>query len=113
MRIFPPFTSCLPLSLLQAAAAARIKGRPDIFFAAADGDIALVADHLTSDPTLAHARDSRLCTNLVPDIIILILRTYLVRRSETPLHFSAAGGHTHICNLLLQSAADVNAVSKR
>jgi hypothetical protein len=40
----------------QAAAAARIAGKPDIVEAAGSGDHALVADHLLVDPTRARTR---------------------------------------------------------
>jgi hypothetical protein len=45
---------------LQAAAAARIAGQPlipDIIAAAVSGDLALVQDHLTSDPSCVGRRD--------------------------------------------------------
>ena len=51
-----PDCSCSPLLVAQVAAAARIAGKPDIFDAAESCDLALVADHLTVDPTLACAR---------------------------------------------------------
>ncbi len=41
---------------LQAAAAARIEGKPDIFAAMASGDLALVQDHLTADPSCVGRR---------------------------------------------------------
>jgi hypothetical protein len=71
---------------LQAAAAARIAGKPDIIAAATSGDLALVQDHLTVDPSCVLGR---------PD--------------WTPLHRSAACGHLEITRLLLQCKADVNA----
>jgi hypothetical protein len=40
-----------PDSSLQAAAAARITGKPSIFQAAENGDFALVKDHVTVDPS--------------------------------------------------------------
>ncbi len=39
----------------QAAAKARIAGKGDIFEAAASGDLAFLADHLTVDPKRARA----------------------------------------------------------
>jgi len=44
-------------SVLQAAAAARIQGKPDIFEAARSGDLSLVRDHLTADPSCVDRRD--------------------------------------------------------
>ena len=42
----------------QAAAAARIAGKGDIFDAVSRGDLALVQDHLTADPSCVHAKNS-------------------------------------------------------
>jgi hypothetical protein len=42
---------------LQAAAAARIAGKPDILAAAQNGDFALVRDHLTADASCVGRRD--------------------------------------------------------
>jgi hypothetical protein len=96
--------------LLQAAAAARITHKPDIFFAAADGDIALVLDHLLVDPTLVNARNDR---SLTPVRGLACFVAHLACRNETPLHFSAAAGHAYICELLLHGGTNVNAKSKR
>jgi hypothetical protein len=41
----------------QAAAAARIAGKPDIITAAMDGDISLVGDHITADPSSVNQED--------------------------------------------------------
>jgi hypothetical protein len=41
---------------LQAAAAARIAGKPSIIEAAKSGDIGLVRDHVTADPACIHKR---------------------------------------------------------
>ena len=55
---FPPLHSRAPMSfVLQAAAAARIKGKPDIFKAAKSGDLSLVRDHVTADPSCVGRRD--------------------------------------------------------
>ncbi len=45
-------------TLWQAAAAARIIGRPDIFAAAESGDVALVEDHATADAASVGLRDA-------------------------------------------------------
>ena len=52
----PLSTSCSPLPLAQAAAAARIADKPDIIEACKKRDLALMADHLMVDPTRARAR---------------------------------------------------------
>ena len=41
----------------QAAAAALIAGKGDMIDAAKSGDLALVQDHLTADPSCVHAKD--------------------------------------------------------
>ena len=41
----------------QAAAAARIADRDDIWKAAGKGDLALVRDHVTADPASVHKKD--------------------------------------------------------
>ena len=42
---------------LQAAAAARIRGRPSIHDAAEFGNAGLVRDHIVADPAALHAKD--------------------------------------------------------
>ncbi len=47
-----------PISfVLQAAAASRIRGKPDIFEAAKSGELSLVRDHVTADPSCVGRRD--------------------------------------------------------
>ena len=41
---------------LQAAAAARVAGKPSIIGAAKSGDIELVRDHVIADPARVHAQ---------------------------------------------------------
>ena len=54
----PLLTPLLRVTIvLQAAAAARIAGRGDIFKAAKDGDLELVRDHVAADPASVHKRD--------------------------------------------------------
>jgi hypothetical protein len=43
---------------LQAAAAARIAGKPNIIEAAVKGDISLVGDHIAAEPSSIHQRNS-------------------------------------------------------
>ena len=51
--------SALHLSLIrpQAAAAARIVGKPGIREAAQNGDVALVRDHIIADPACVHLKN--------------------------------------------------------
>jgi hypothetical protein len=52
VRFVPPAVAFLPRvahACSQAAAAASIKGKPDIFQVAKSGDVKLVQDHLTAD----------------------------------------------------------------
>jgi hypothetical protein len=42
---------------LQAASAARIAGKADILIAAANGDVALVQDHITADAACVGKKD--------------------------------------------------------
>ena len=61
VRFVPPAVAFLPRvghACSQAAAAASIKGKPDIIQAAASGDIKLVQDHLTADASCVGCRDS-------------------------------------------------------
>ena len=60
VRFVPPAVAFLPRvahACSQAAAAASIKGKPDIIQAAASGDIKLVQDHLTADASCVGCRD--------------------------------------------------------
>ena len=59
--LHPPFASRLdsPTRVPQAAAAARIVGKPDIFDAARTGDIELVLDHLTAVPAKANEKTAK------------------------------------------------------
>ena len=61
VRFVPPAVAFLPRvahACSQAAAAASIKGKPDIIEAARSGDIKLVQDHLTADASCVGCRDS-------------------------------------------------------
>jgi ankyrin repeat protein len=75
-----------------AAAATRIYGKESIAQAAESGNIALVCDHLLVDPE---------CVDDGRDVF-----------QPTPLLYSARKGHLHICQLLLQNSADVNAFDR-
>jgi FtsZ-interacting cell division protein ZipA len=61
VRFVPPAVAFLPRvahACSQAAAAASIKGKPDIIEAAKSGDIKLVQDHLTADASCVGCRES-------------------------------------------------------
>ena len=61
VRFVPPAVAFLPRvahACSQAAAAASIKGKPDINQAARSGDIKLVLDHLTADASCVGCRES-------------------------------------------------------
>jgi hypothetical protein len=47
-----------PPSRFQAAAAARIKGKPSIHKAAESGNAGLVRDYIVADPAAVHAEDN-------------------------------------------------------
>ena len=53
VTISPPYDS----RMLQASAAARLAGRPDVFDAVESGDLDLVFDHIVAEPKCA----SHLC----------------------------------------------------
>ncbi len=53
-----PTASRLFMPCLQAAAAARVQGKPDIFDAAQSGDLALVYDHVTVDASCVSRQES-------------------------------------------------------
>ena len=57
-HVVRPLADTLADTLRQAAAAARIIGRPDIFAAAESGDVALVEDHATADAASVGFRDA-------------------------------------------------------
>ncbi len=72
---------------VQAAAAARVAGWPDIVESAAIGDGASVLCHLIADADAVNERGV----------------------GGTPLHRSAMKGHLEVCRLLLQCNADIEA----
>jgi hypothetical protein len=109
---------------LQAAAAARIQGQPDIHSAAASGNAALVKDHFVADATSIH-----LCTPCCYGVgyadpfvsfskfldesrngIILPVSCPCTHSGLTPLHFSSENGHLEVCQLLLSLGAEVDAM---
>jgi hypothetical protein len=99
-----------PSSLtLQAAAAARIMGKRDVFNAAAIGNYELVKDHVAADPGCVHKWDassyeSPWCTRFSNRC-----SSPFVCRGETALHRCSSRGHVNICALLVESGANLNA----
>ena len=98
-------------SCVQAAAAARVAGEPDILKSAEDGDGVLVLCHLISDAEGVNKRDKRsynlptapLCPSFLCSKSILLF----FFRKFTPLHLSAREGYLDVCHLLLNCNADV------
>ena len=86
---------------LQAAAAARIRGRPSIDDAAESGNAGLVLDHIVDDPAAVHATDSGL------DYDVALPRG--PPSGRTALHLSSRKGHREVCELLISCGAQVNA----
>jgi hypothetical protein len=70
-RLHPPLT---PPRVPQAAAAARVAGKADVWAAAAKGDASLVGDHIIVDLDCVHSRGwyaaasrpTSFCSNLPP-----------------------------------------------
>jgi ankyrin repeat protein len=77
-------------SCVQAAAAARVAGGPDILHSVQHGDGVSVLCHVIADADAVNKQ-----------------APFFSRR--TPLHWSAENGHLEICRLLLHCKADVNA----
>ncbi|MFH1420187.1 MAG: M14 family zinc carboxypeptidase [Planctomycetota bacterium] len=80
------------LTVFLCASAALADSRSDLFTAARLGDAKRVADLLSTDPSLAHARNDA---------------------GETPMHQAAAGRHDAILQEFLRYEADVNAADRR
>ena len=110
----------------QAAAAARIAGKPDIITAARNGDISLVGDHITAQPSSIHQKDSEYGTaspNLffISNIVyrkfvyfsfLIFANSIFSPSGDTALAKAAWKGHVEVCKLLVSSKADVNSSSK-
>ncbi len=66
----PPAPAPCFTCVLQAAATVCIKDKPDVWKAAENGDIELVPDHVTADPTCVHEEanvcDARQCVRRPP-----------------------------------------------
>ena len=101
----------------QAAAAARIKGKPDVIQAAASGDFNLVKDHYIANAgcvrettpgydSLLHTRASnrpRSSSSMID------FSNPIFCSGSTALHLSCGNGHTQVCEFLLDNKADIEA----
>ena len=101
----------------QAAAAARIKGKPDVIQAAESGDFNLVKDHYIANAgcvretdggydSLLHTRASnrpRSSSSMINFSNPIFCSGY------TALHWSCINGHTQVCEFLLDNKADIGA----
>ena len=108
---------------LQAAAAARIIGQPDVFAAAGSSNGALLYLHLVADPDCVnvksqgqtplhrsiHDRRQENCRLLLQCNADVQARTEHFSSLFTPLHLSCDKGDLEICRLLLQWNADLEA----
>jgi hypothetical protein len=129
--LFRNFASQLgfPTHVPQAAATARIAGKPDIITAAMKGDISLVGDHITAQPSSIHQKDDEYGTaspNLffISNIVYrkFVYFSFLIFANNsifffspsgrTPLIWSAMKGHVEVCKLLVSSKADVHSSNK-
>jgi hypothetical protein len=117
-------SACSPPPRVQAAAAARIADRPDIYNiadAVSSGDVELVRDHLILDPLSVHRRlyrcDTRRCMRFSKlwqhsaSYLNAVIPVF-VSRQETPLHLACHNGVVEVCTLLLKCKADVNATNE-
>jgi Ankyrin repeats (3 copies) len=93
-------------SCVQAAAADRVAGGPNIWSAARSGDGASVLCHVIADADVVNRRDLR----WFPPTPTLFHLTQLFRE-HAALHCSAEHGYLDICRVLLRCGARVNAVA--
>jgi hypothetical protein len=87
-------------SRVQAAAAARVVGRPNILKSVEIGDGVSVVCHLIADADAVNKPDYS-CQH------------YRTEQKDTPLLLSAEKGHLEICRLLLQCNANVEAKDRK
>jgi hypothetical protein len=104
----------------QAAAAARIAGKPNVFDAASSGDIELVKDHFVADAgcVLKADRNSRydclfLALALPQPMQFCSIFLISVISGATALMYSSGFGHLDVTRFLVESGANLEAKSKR
>ena len=93
---------------LQAAAAAHMTDKPDIFEAAQNGSIVLLNSHIVMDPACVTRRDDRsiaLLLNLCFVFFIFDSFFIVVISLYTPLNWAALYGHPDMCKLLVRGTA--------
>ena len=106
-------------SCVQAAAAARVAGGPDIWNSAKNGDGYSVLCHLIADARSVNRRKNEFTYGYLPPPLLLLLLflwskfllckfILLLSFSQySPLLYSAREGHLDICRLLLQCNANM------
>lgn len=101
---------------LQAAALARIAGKPDIFKAVNTGDVQLVREHFAADPSCIHRRGEKYAIWPLKDSLLHACATSIsfifVPSHWTPLFWASVNGNDELCGLLVSFTADVNAKTK-
>jgi hypothetical protein len=115
------FALCPNSRVLQAAAAARIVGKPDVIEAAERGDFELVKDHVVADAGCVHKTNEEYVCQLLAraaeahdfsNRAILQLRSFFlisVISGYTALMWSSREGHLETTRLLVESGANVEA----
>jgi hypothetical protein len=101
----------------QAAAAARILGKPDVFEAAKSGDIELVKDHVMADAGCVLKADSEydylFLALALPQPLPMqfgsIFLISVIMCGFTALMKSSMEGHLHVTRFLLESKANLEA----
>ena len=101
----------------QAAAAARIKGKPDVIQAAESGDFNLVKDHYIANAGCVRETDvkydsllhTRASNRPRSSSSMINFSNPIFCRGNTALHKSCAYGHTQVCEFLLDNKADIGA----
>jgi ankyrin repeat protein len=102
----------------QAAAAASIVGKPDVFEAAQSGNIKLVKDHVMADAGCLLKADSRydclfLALALPQPMQFGSIFLISVISGWTALMHSSSRGHLDVTRFLVESGANLEAKSKR
>ncbi len=102
----------------QAAAAARIVGKPDVFDAAKSGDIELVKDHVVADEGCVLKADKTydcffLALALPQPLQFGSIFLISVIRGWTALMHSSGRGDLHVTQFLVESGANLEAKNSR